>query len=113
MASETPRGWVLTGAVLSALGASACCILPVAVAVLGVGSAAVAAKLEPLRLPFVAGTAVLLGLAFRRAYGAPDCAPGDACALPSSRRRFRIVLWIVAAIAAALLAFPYYAGLLL
>ncbi|MFN7943113.1 MAG: mercuric transporter MerT family protein [Thermoanaerobaculia bacterium] len=113
MAGETPKGWVLTGAVLSALGASACCILPVAVAVLGVGSAAVAAQLEALRLPFVAVTAILLALAFRRAYRAPHCTPGDACSLPSSRRRFRIVLWIVAAVAMALLAFPYYADLLL
>ena len=37
------HGWIVAGAVLSALGASACCILPVAVALLGVGSAALAA----------------------------------------------------------------------
>ncbi|MGE0641594.1 MAG: mercuric transporter MerT family protein, partial [Thermoanaerobaculia bacterium] len=107
------RSWVLTGAVLSALGASACCILPVAVAVLGVGSAAVAASLEPLRPLFLAATAVLLGLAFRRAYRTADCGPGGSCSPPPSRRRFRIVLWIAAALAVALLAFPYYADLLL
>lgn len=113
MANETPKGWVLTGALLSALGASACCILPIAVAVLGAGSAALGAALEPLRPLFVAGTAVLLGLAFLRAYRPADCSPGDACAPRSGRRRFPIVLWIVTAVAVTLLAFPYYVGLLL
>ena len=35
---------------------------------------------------------------------------GDCCAVPSARRRFRIVLWVVTAVALALVTFPYYAS---
>ena len=95
---------------LAAFGASLCCILPVAVAVLGVGSAALAVKLEPWR-PWLAGLTVpFLGFAFYQAYKPIDCAPGQACAVPASRRRNRIVLWIVAIAAVVLMAFPYYAS---
>lgn len=106
---ETRKSFFVgAGAVLAALGASLCCILPVAVAILGVGSAALGAKLEPLR-PWLAGvTVLLLGFAFYRAYRPLPCAPGESCAVPASRRRARIVLWIVAVMAVGLMAFPYY-----
>jgi mercuric ion transport protein len=97
------------GALLAAVGASLCCILPLAVAVLGVGSAALGAKLEPFRPWFAGLTVVLLGFALYRAYRPVPCAPDGLCAVPASRRRQRTVLWIVAAVALALMAFPYYA----
>jgi mercuric ion transport protein len=96
------------GAVAAAIGASLCCILPVAVAVLGVGSAAAAARFEPYRPYLLATTAALLAFAFYRAYKPVACAPGEACAVPANRRRHRIALWMVAALALALIAFPYY-----
>jgi len=102
-----------TGAVLAAVGASLCCILPVAVAVLGVGSAALGAKLEPFRPYFAGATTLLLGFAFYRAYRPVECAPGEACAVPANRRRTRIMLWAVTIVALLFLAFPYYAGWLL
>jgi mercuric ion transport protein len=112
---ETTQKNTLTviGAVLAAFGASLCCILPVAVAVLGVGSAALGAKLEPLRPFFLVLTVTILGFAFYRAYRPEKCEPGQACEVPAHRRRQRIVLWIVAAVALALTTFPYYAGYLL
>jgi len=98
------------GAVIAAIAASLCCILPVAVALLGVGSAALGAKFEPFR-PWLAGlTVIFLGIAFYQAYKPVECEPGEACAVPASRRRHRIALWIVAAVAVALMAFPYYAS---
>lgn len=98
------------GAVLAAFGASLCCILPVAVALLGVGSAALGAKLEPFR-PWLAGlTVIFLGFAFYQSYKPAECDPGEACAVPARRRRHRIALWIVAIVAVALMAFPYYAS---
>ncbi|HVT17236.1 MAG TPA: mercuric transporter MerT family protein [Thermoanaerobaculia bacterium] len=108
---ETKRTALLgVGAVLAAFGASLCCILPVAVAVLGVGSAALAVKLEPWR-PWLAGLTVpLLGFALYQVYRPIDCAPGQTCAVPASRRRNRIVVWIVAIAAVVLMAFPYYAS---
>jgi copper chaperone CopZ len=98
------------GAVAAAFGASLCCILPVAVAVLGVGSAALGARLEPWRPWLLGFTALFLGFAFYRAYRPEACAPGGSCAVPVGRRRNRIVLWIVAVIAVALMTFPYYAA---
>lgn len=98
------------GAVLAAVGASLCCILPVVVAVLGVGSAALGAQLELFR-PWLGGlTVIFLGFAFYQAYKPVECEPGEVCAIPASRRRHRIVLWIVAAVAIALMAFPYYSS---
>ncbi len=111
---ETKKNvFVNAGAVIAAFGASLCCILPVAVAVLGVGSAALGAKLEPLRPWFAGLTLIFLGFAFYQAYRPVECEPGEACAVPKSRRRHRIVLWIVATVAVALMAFPYYASWLL
>jgi len=98
------------GAMVAAVGASLCCILPIAVAVLGAGSAAFAAQLEPLRPWLLGFTALLLGFAFYRAYRPEVCAPGGSCAVPVSRRRNRMILWIVAVITVALTAFPYYAS---
>jgi mercuric ion transport protein len=112
---ETTRKETLLrlGTVTAAIGASLCCILPVAVAVLGIGSAAAGAKLEPLRPYFVGLTVVLLGYAFYQAYRPRECELGEACAIPESRRRSRILLWGVTLVAVLLLAFPYYVSWLL
>ncbi len=114
MKAETSESSNLTraataGALVAAFGASLCCILPVAVALLGLGSASVAASFEPYRPYFLAVTAVLLAFAFHRAYRPVACAPGEACALPANRRRNRMLLWIVAVVALGLVAFPLYA----
>lgn len=49
MANRSKGLWLNIGTIAAAFGASLCCILPVTVALLGVGSAALGAKLEPLR----------------------------------------------------------------
>ncbi len=113
MKSTQEYALTTAGTVVAAVGASLCCILPVAVAVLGVGSAALGAQLEPLRPYFLVLTFGILGFAFYRAYRPEPCEPGQACAVPASRRRHRLTLWIVAAVALALTTFPYYAGSLL
>jgi mercuric ion transport protein len=100
------------GTVVAALGASMCCILPVAVALLGVGSAAVGAKLEPARPYFTIATVLLLGFALYKTYQPVEtCAPGERCEAPNQYRQ-RLFIWIAAVVALALLLFPYYAGLL-
>lgn len=109
---ETARKDILLNAavVLSAVGASLCCILPVAVAILGAGSAALGARLEPFRPFFIVLTVALLGFAFYQAYKPRKCGPGDVCAVPANRRRYRIFLWMVAGAATLVIAFPHYAG---
>lgn len=97
-------------AVLAAGVASACCIGPVALVLVGAGAfGASLAALEPYRPVLLGLTAVLLAGAFYVAYRpTSDC---DACS-PVSRRRRRIVIWIAAALAAVLVTFPYYVGYL-
>ena len=110
MSTTTGSGWLGAGALLAAVGASLCCVLPVVVAFAGVGSAAFGAMFEPYRPYMIAATVLLLGFAFYRAYRpAPaECAPGESCAVPENGRRQRLLLWIVAVVAMMLLTFPYY-----
>lgn len=110
MKSVQAENLLNAGVVVAAVGASLCCVVPVAVALLGVGSAAVAARFEPLRPYLLVVTAALVGFAFYRAYRPVACAPSEACAVPASRRRHRLLLWIVSVVALVLVAFPYYAG---
>ena len=96
------------GTLLAAVGASLCCVLPVAVAFLGVGSAAAGAIFEPYRPYMIALTVGLLGYAFYRAYRPERCPEGKICEVPDARRRERVLLWIVSAAASVLMTFPYY-----
>jgi len=96
----------------AALAASACCIGPVVFTLLGAGALSAASlKLVPYRPWFIGLTAVIIGLGFYGAYRPTqtECSADDACT-PRSRRTARIVMWISAAVAALLVAFPYYIG---
>jgi MerT mercuric transport protein. len=110
--------WVTPGSVFAgaaaAIGASACCAGPLVLVMLGVGGAwgSRLVALEPLQPYFVAVALACFGFAFHRLYRKPQaCAPGEVCAVPAVRRRQRVVFWVVAAVAAALMAFPLYAPL--
>ncbi len=106
--SVKERG-VLLGSLAAGLLASACCIGPLVLGVLGLGSLGLGAALAPLRPWFLAATAVLLAVGFYLAYRplpAPGCVPGEACAIPASRRTQRVTLWIVTALAVGLAAYP-------
>ena len=99
-------------AIGGAVGASACCIGPVVFSLIGAGAlSAASVQLEPYRPWFIAFTVVLVASAF---YGAYRPVRDDACAdgtcTPQSKRPLKIVAWIVAAVAAILIAFPYYIG---
>jgi len=96
----------------AALAASACCIGPVVFTLLGAGALSAASlTLVPYRPRFIGATALILGAGFYGAYQPvrAACAPDGSCR-PSSRRTGRVVMWIAAAIAALLVAFPYYIG---
>jgi mercuric ion transport protein len=92
--------------VVAAVVASACCIGPVVLVLLGAGAfGASLASLERYRPIFLTVTTAFLGFAFYAAYRPlTDC---DVCE-PSARRRSRMVVWLAALLAAALVAFPYY-----
>jgi mercuric ion transport protein len=111
--TEEVRGtvWLGLSTVLTAFAASLCCILPLAVAVLGAGSAALGTWLAPWRPVFLVATVVLLGSAFYREYRQDaSCASSEERCRPAvSRRRLRrLMLWVITALALALVTFPYY-----
>ncbi|MGH9339682.1 MAG: mercuric transporter MerT family protein [Acidobacteriota bacterium] len=114
MEATQRKAWFGVGAILAAVGASLCCILPLGVVFLGVGSAALGNQLEPLRPYFTALTLLFLGMAFYQVYKPQNtqCAPGESCAVPENRRRQRILIWVVALIAVVFLSSPYYVGLI-
>ena len=99
------------GSVVGGVLASACCIAPVAFALLGVSGAGFAHRFEPLRPYLLALTFSLLGGAFYLTYrpAATSCGPGEACAMPGTNRLGKVVLWIATALVVLTTAFPWYA----
>lgn len=111
---------LLGGALATGFLASACCLGPLLLAVLGLGGAGALLKFEAYRPLFVLVTLALLGAGFYLAYRAPnirlktkaalveDCA----CEYPRSKRAGKLMLWIVAPIVVLMLLFPQLAALL-
>lgn len=111
---KTGRGALATGA-LAALLASSCCLGPLILVTLGFSGAWIGSLrvLEPYRPLFIGAAVLALFFAWRSAYRpARACAPGDLCALPRVGRTYRLVLWIVTALAIVALGFPYVLPLL-
>jgi len=106
----------LTASVLAALGASICCIGPIAAAFLGLTSFGALVKYEPYRPIFSVVTLALLGGAFYLAYRrrpAEVCEPGSLCATHGVTRMQNInraILWIVTAIVLIILTFPTWSN---
>lgn len=67
-AEERAKRLSIGGAVLAALAASSCCLGPLLLAALGVGSAGAIAGLAAYRPYLLAGTALLLAVAFYFTY---------------------------------------------
>jgi len=101
----------IVASTIAAVAASACCLGPFVLSLVGAGAlGAAATQLEPYR-PFLLGvTFVLLASAsyvtYRPAKGA-SCAADGACTA-SSNRTTKIVLWIATVVVILLAAFPYY-----
>ncbi len=97
MNSSTQRNLVLGGSLVAAIAASACCLGPLVLVLLGVGGVGAALALEPYR-PYILGvTVLLLGAAFYLTYWrAPsNCGPGEACTVTLTGRLVRILLWVI------------------
>jgi len=91
----------LIGAVITGGLASACCIGPLVVVLLGLGSASAFVALEPWRPVFAAVTLILLGWAgWKHWQGRKQCA-GNGC--PPSRP---VMLWLLGGLSILLLVSP-------
>src|SRR6516165_5057913 len=106
------RNGFLIGAILSAIGASICCVGPLVLLALGVSGAWIGSltAIEPYRPFFIGLTLLLLGFAFYRLYLArPVCSPESACVNPRTLKRQRLGFWIVAVVVLGLIAVPWVA----
>lgn len=100
------------GSIFAAIIASFCCILPIVFALTGVSILGASALFDAWR-PYLLGvTFGLLGLGFYFAYrpSREQCAPGSACAIPTTNRSGRLMLWLATAAVVLFAAFPYYSG---
>jgi mercuric ion transport protein len=107
------NGFLIVG-ILSAIGASICCVGPLVLLALGVSGAWIGSltALEPYRPILIGLTLLFLGLAFYRLYLVrPACSPESACGNPRSLRRRRVAFWIVTVLVLGLIAVPWFAPL--
>ena len=99
---------------LAAILASACCLGPLVLLALGVSGAWIGnlTALERDRPIFIGAALVALYFAHRRIYRpAEECAPGEICAVPTARKSYKLLFWIVAALLGIALVFPLVAPL--
>lgn len=94
------------GIIVSAILASICCIGPLFIAILGIGSIGIFSSLERYRPLFILITFGVLGTAFYLTYRKKKNA--DACCELKRDRIKKIALWVIAIIAVVLLLFPYF-----
>ena len=108
---QTGTGALLVGG-LAAILASTCCLGPLVLVALGLSGAWIGnlTLLEPYRPFFIAGALVALFFAGRRIFRpAQSCQPGEVCAVPRTRRIYKIVFGIVSVLVLVALIFPYVA----
>lgn len=92
------------GALLFALLASSCCILPLVLAFLGVGSLGFSAFLLPYRGILMGTTVAVLAAAFYFTYRKPKACDDGSCGVPrlKVRRWSKITLWLVTVLVIAM-----------
>jgi mercuric ion transport protein len=105
------------GGILAAIGAASCCVIPFALATIGISGAWIGnfTALAPYQPYFIALTAVFLAGGFYLVYRKPKaaCAEGSYCARPGSSRTAKIALWSATVLFVTAVGFPYAAPILL
>jgi mercuric ion transport protein len=111
LVSELKNGrGVLAAGGLAAILASTCCLGPLVLVTLGFSGAWIGnlTALEPYRPIFIGVALVALFFAWRRIFRPVEaCKPGEICAVPQVRTSYKVIFWIVVALVAVALAFPY------
>ena len=102
---------------LTAIGASSCCILPLALFSLGIGGAWIGqlAALSPYQPYFILITLGFLGYGYWLVYWkpVPACSSGQVCARPLSKTVVRYCLWLATALVLLAFAWPVLVPLIL
>lgn len=107
--SKSGRGPLAAGGI-AALLASACCLGPLVLIMVGVSGAWIGnlAALEPYRPLFLGVALVALFFAWRRIFRPVEkCQPGELCAVPRVRKGYKAMFWIVSLLVLIALVFPY------
>ncbi len=102
------------GSIVSAIAASLCCIGPVAVVLIGVGSIGAFSLFEIYRPYLIGFTVIMLGLAFYLTYRKREviCEDGS-CKVERAGKWNKISVWGATFLAAFAIAFPYYGAALI
>ena len=106
---RTGSGALFVGG-LAAILASTCCLGPLILVALGLSGAWIGnlTRLEPYRPFFIAGALIALFFAERRIFRpAKRCEPGEVCAVPETRRAYKILFGAVSVLVLIALVFPY------
>ena len=103
----------VSGAVLTAIGASLCCIGPILTLVFGVGAFGAATIFASARPYLLVASVIALAFGFYHLYLRREaCAPDEACSSKPPGRVARFTLW-TASVAVLIFALsPYYVGTL-
>lgn len=104
----------LIASVLAGIGASLCCVAPLALLGLGIGGAWVATLtlFEPVRPIFLGMTLIFIGLSFHKLYLANTaCETDKPCTDDAVLHKQRLIFWSVTIPLLGLLAFPWFAPL--
>jgi mercuric ion transport protein len=97
---------------LAAILASMCCLGPLVLVTLGISGAWIGnlTLLESYRPFFILIALVALFLAWRSIYRPVQaCQPGEACALPRTRRLYKFLFWASSGLTLLALVYPYFA----
>lgn len=100
----------ITGTILAAILASSCCLGPLILAGLGIGSIGIFSSLEKYRHLFMIATFAFIGMAFYLAYRKKKSE--ECCDINKVKmdRIKKVSLWVISVIAVCLLLFPYIYG---
>lgn len=106
---KSGSGPLATGGI-AALLASACCLGPLVLIMLGVSGAWIGnlTALEPYRPIFIGIALVAMFVAWRRIFRPVEaCQPDEVCAVPRVRMAYKAIFWVVAVLVLIALVFPY------
>jgi mercuric ion transport protein len=107
-----PKRTALFAGGIAAVFASACCLGPLILVIVGISGAWIGnlTRLEPYRSVFVVIALVALLFAWRNIYRPVQaCRPGEVCARPQTRRLYKILFWACVALTLVALVYPYLA----